>query len=253
MYHEQLRQFFAEAEGGRTVRLNEDIQRILIEMLPEEFASGCDEMVMYWGTSAENTTDLAVRAVYLRKVPDTERRQVLLVYRCFSHFEHYVDRFYDERMALLTVDDSVSTLRMWPHAEDCKNCSDLSSINLEGILQAGGEPMLSVVVAVSNDNPCCGGPYSYNAEYVHYYLIQPEGLKRVAEVTRLKREYFHDDAADDLEVVFETAIELLTNSDGDVVEIVCQRVTKENDAITESGEDRHLWNQQRREFEKVTE
>jgi len=253
MYHDQLKTFFAEAEEGKAVRIDENIERILIEMLPAEFASGCSEMVMHWGTNAADSDDLAVRAIYLRKAPDTERRQVLLVYRCFSHYEGYFDKFHDERMALLTIDDSVSTLQMLPHAEDCENCLDLSRISLENILEAGGEPMLSVVFSVSSENPCCDGPYSYSAEYVHYYLVEQDGLKQVASVTRLKQEYFHDDAEEDLEVLFETAVELLTNSDGDVVEIVGQHVTKENEKITESGEDRYLWNQQRREFEKVPE
>lgn len=253
MYHQELKAFFVQTEESNTVRLDENIERILIEMLPAEFATGCDETVMHWGSSAENIPDLAVRAIYRRKVPEIGRTQVLLVYRCFSHYEYYVDKFYDERTAWLTIDDSVSTLQMLPHGEDCENCSDLSKISLENTLQAGREPLLAVVFSVSNDNPCCGGPYSYRAEYVHYYLVEQGGLRQVASVTRLKQEHFHDDAGEDLEVLFETAVELLTNSDGDVVEIVGQRVTKENEKITESGEDRYLWNQQLRKFEKVSE
>lgn len=253
IYHEQLIASLGDIEMAGPVELDENLERILIEILPAEFAMGCDETIMHWGTIAANSADLAVRAIYSRTIPDTERRQVLLVYRCFSDYEGYAYKFHDERLALLTVDDSVSTLQMLPHAEDCDNCSELSKIDLEDVLRAGGEPMLSLVFSVSNENPCCDGPYGYSAEDVHYYLVQQDGLKQVASVTRVKQEYFHDDAAEDLEVVYETAVELLTNADGDVVEIIGQHVTKENEKIVESGDDRYVWNEDRKVFELALE
>ena len=62
-----LQRFFGSLKSNTSHRLNEDVERILIDILTEDYQAGCQEMISYWGTVAEGTAKLSVRALFIRE------------------------------------------------------------------------------------------------------------------------------------------------------------------------------------------
>jgi len=251
--HATVKRFFGSLKSNTSHGLNEDIERILLDILPENYQAGCQEMISYWGTVAEGTAKLSVRALFIRDTGQKDAKQVLLAYRCFSTYEGYRDQFYDERLAVLLINSTTSSLVLMPHAEDCKNCSDLSHIRFGQVVQRDATPLVSLLIMTSNNNPCCGGPFQSSEERIHYYVFQETGVKLVASVLQHREEYAHDDVDGDITTIYDARVIFQRDQSGNVSHIVSQYSLKKNEELQDTGELRYIWNHEKGEFKQIEE
>lgn len=252
--HATLKEFFGSLKSNTSHVLNESIERILLDILPEDYQAGCQEMISYWGIVAEGTAKLSVRALFIRDTGKNETKQVLLVYRCFSTYEGYRDQFYDERLAVLLINPTTSSLVFMPHAEDCKNCSDLSHIRFDQVIQRDtATPLVSLLILTSNKNPCCDGPFQSSEERIHYYLFHETGVKLVASVLRHREEYAHDDIDGDLTTIYDARVIVQKDQSGNVSQIVSHYSLKKNEELQDTGEITYIWNHKKGEFTQIEE
>jgi hypothetical protein len=250
-YHTTLKSFFSAITTDTSIGLNETVEHILLDILPTDYQAGCQEMILHWGTLAEGTAKLAVRVLYKTAMDKDEILEVLLVYRCFSLYEGYLDQFYDERLAVLLIKPTMSFLIMLPHAEDCDNSSELSHISLEQVVQCDANPMVCLRIETSNDNPCCGGPFNYSAEQIRYYIPNSTGVKLVASVLKHQEEYYGDTEGD-VEIIYDAKITLHKDPNMNISCIESQYSRIENEKLQETGEITYIWDDEKKEF-KPTE
>jgi hypothetical protein len=234
--HTTLQKFFGSLKSNTSHGLNEETERILLDMLPEDYQAGCQDMISYWGTVAEGTAKLSVQALFIRDTGKNETKQVLLAYRCFSTYEGYRDEFYDERLAVLLINPTTSSLVFMPHAEDCKNCSDLSHIRFDQVVQHdAATPLVSLLILTSNNNPCCDGPFQFSEEWIHYYIFHETGIKLVASVLRHREEDTHDDVNGDLATIYDARVIVQRDQSGNVSQIVSHYSLKKNEELQDTG------------------
>jgi hypothetical protein len=249
--HATLKRYFGSLEHGTGHELDEGIGRILLDILMEDYQTGCQDMISFWGTVAEGTAHLSVRVLFVRDPGKTDSKQVLLTYRCSSTYEGYRDHFYDERLAVLLITPTTSSLALMPHAEDCHNCSDLSRIRFGEVIQHDATSLVSLLVMTSNRNPCCDGPIQFSEERIDYYLFQETGVKLVASVLRHREDYTHDDVDGDVTTIYESKITVHKDQRGNVSHIGSHYSLSTNGALQETGELTYSWDSEKREFNQI--
>lgn len=172
-----------------------ELERSLVELLPEELRDACPRMISHWGDFARGTARWSVRSLSWQMQPD--QLETLVAFRCGSSHPDYVD-YFDERLALLLVGSDEARLRLIPLADDCDNCSDLFHLDSsQSFPQAGGE-LVELLVTSSSDNPCCDGPSAWRREEL-LYLVLPAGDSAL-QIDRAQEDYQHDEAGDTEEI-----------------------------------------------------
>ncbi|MBU4404492.1 MAG: hypothetical protein KKG79_02645, partial [Acidobacteria bacterium] len=173
------------------------------------------------------------------------------IYRCFSAYAGYRDEFYDERLAVLFIDPDKSSLVLVPHAGNCASCSDLSHIRFDQVLQCAATPLVSLLIATSNNNPCCDGPFRSNEERINYYVLQDSEVKLAASVLRHREESEHDDLNGDMTTIYDAKISEHRDRDGNVTHIGSRYSRSENGELRQTGELTYVWNQEKKEFDWI--
>jgi|GEM_PF-1426876 len=245
--HQQLKDYFEpmeEAPGG----LSDKIGTLLIKLLPKAYSSGCREMVSAWGKKAKAKTDNVVRVLYINK-RIKKLQQVLLAYTCFSAAEGYGDKYYDERLALLSVDSSFSRLTMMPHASPCDTCTGLTHLGFREELNIGGIPAVSVIVATYGENPCCKGTPLKEDFTVRYYILEPGGMKQVLSLQKHRLETYGLPSGDST-ALYDAEIELNKDSDGSIKKIVSSFEIKINGSSVRHSFLAYVWNRKMRGFQE---
>lgn len=169
-------------------------EKTLLTSLPDDFRAACGEIVTHWGTIAEGTARWTVRPLQVERTGLTP--SLLLAFRCGSTYPGYAE-YYDERLALLTLDASGGSLRFIPFAKDCDNCSELYHVGFLQELPVDQGFLWELRVASSTDNPCCDGPEQESKESLYYFLF-PEG-RLVFSLERAHETFSHNDVDGDWE------------------------------------------------------
>jgi hypothetical protein len=199
--HQALRAY-ARLLGDTPEEFTAPIEKILLTALPKAYRTGCAQMVATWGEHTRRTETLMPRPLYFRMMADSTRL-LMLAYTCFSSAPTYGDRYYDERLAALTIGKSSSTLAMLPLARECATCSELSHLGLQDdSLRIGGAPAITIASGVSNDNPCCGVTTSVDEKRLHYYLLDSRGVTPVAEMLEYRKETSRSAAGGDSTTIY---------------------------------------------------
>jgi len=248
--HQALRAYVRTLEGTPD-GFPAAIEKILTSALPKEYRKGCTEMVAEWGETARRTEMLLPRPLYLATMPDSTRH-VVLAYTCFSSAPTYGDRFYDERLAALTIGRAGSTLVMLPLARDCNACSELSHLGLQDdTLQIGGAPAFTITSGVSNDNPCCGGTTSVDEKHVTYFVLDGRGVTPMVSMLEYRKEVDHAEGGEDSTTVYAARRYLEKDARGNVARILGQYELSINGEPTRRGIVEFIWNQKRKAFDEV--
>ncbi|MBI4810969.1 MAG: hypothetical protein HY800_05930 [Ignavibacteriales bacterium] len=209
--HQSLKKYFGSFDQ-LPVQLDDKTEKLLLNLLPKEYQKGCNAMIAHWGEIAKNTATTAVRVLYLKNL-EKNIQQIFLTYTCFSMAREYGDKYYDERLAVLTIDSASSKLTMYPHAKPCDNCSELTRMALEeDDISIGGNPAICIIFGISSKNPCCNGPISFDEDILKYFIIQPTGVVDALTFRKYRRETIHDDEAGDSTTGYRTNID--TEKDG---------------------------------------
>ncbi|UCE19391.1 MAG: hypothetical protein JSV84_03335 [Gemmatimonadota bacterium] len=245
---DRLINYFEGFEGYSDIEIEKDVEKILLNALKGIYDSACSEMISYWGTVAEGTATLTVRVVFIHTDTVSTKRGVLFTIKCHSKYKEYGEKYCDERLAVLSTAPGNASIILLPHAEDCKNCSELSSIKFEQIVQRN--PLIIVLsIRTTNDNPCCGGAYAYSDEKVYYYAFLESGIKQVASVVRYRSEYSHDDVEGDYSKIYESKIRYASDPTGSSTRIISEYVITTNGVEEGSGTQSYFWNSENEEFE----
>jgi len=231
--------------------LNDSIGMLLLKHLPKQYKNGCKEMISGWGKEAKGTSATAVKPIHL--VKHTENIQhVLLVYTCYSSAREYEDRYYDERLAVLRIDSSNSSITVIPHSKECDKCSELSHIGLlEDTLKIDNTDAVSIIIGTSNDNPCCGGSTRIEEVSIKYFTINQQEVKEKLSLITSRKEIFHDDQNGDSIAIHTRNVETVRDANGNIVSVILHGEITINGSVIKREMNKYSWNRKRKAFEEV--
>jgi hypothetical protein len=248
--HRMLKKYF-ENYAYLPSPLNDSIGMLLLKHLPKQYKNGCREMITVWGKKAKGTSATAVKPIHL--VNHSKNIQhVLLVYTCYSTAEGYEDRYYDERLAVLRVDSARSTITVMPHSKGCDKCIELSHISLlEDTLKIDDTDAISIIIGMSNENPCCEGPARTEEINIKYFTINQNEVKERLSLITSRKETLHSDNIGDSTVTKTQNIETIRDGKGNIVSILLHSETIINGSVVKRGIGKYSWNRKRKAFEET--
>ncbi len=246
--HTQLKKYF-EALTDLRDQLDDKIEQLISRNFPKEYKVGCKQMISAWGEIAKGTESTILRVLYFKN-HHKNLQQVLLVYTCFSNTKEYSNKFYDERLALLTIDDGSSQLKMIPHSKPCDNCSELTHIGLEEEMQIHGIPSISILMLTSNENPCCDGPVIFREEIKKYFTFEVTGVRELLSFVTNRTEILHDDIAGDSTTVYKSYINVDKDKQENINKITISWEILANDIPKKNGMQQYTWNRKMKAFEE---
>ncbi|MDI6765972.1 MAG: hypothetical protein QME52_04020 [Bacteroidota bacterium] len=245
--HAQLKNYF-EPLTGTPGQIDDKIEQLITRYFPKEYKDGCTQMISAWREVAKGTASTVLRVLYLKN-HDKNLQQVLLVFTCFSGTKEYGDKFYDERLVLLTIDNLSSQLKFIPHSKPCDNCSELTRIGLEEEMQIHGISSISIIMLISNENPCCDGPDIFKEEIKKYFTFEVNGVREVLSFVTNRTETLHDDIAGDSTTVYKTDINVDKDKQENINKITISWELLVNDIPKKNGLQWYTWNRKARRFE----
>ena len=245
--------YFKELDDLSNPTLDNETSEILRNVLGIVYDSPCSEMISHWGEMAKGTARLGIHILFIAGERHALKKYVLLGIRCYSTHTEYRDRYCDERLAVLLIEPQNASITLLPHAQDCTNCSELSRIKFEQIVHKRDPLILSLSIATTNDNPCCGGPYQYSDEKLFYYAVLETGVKQVASVVRYQAEQSYDAVEGDYSKVYTAKIENEPDPQESSVRIRAEYTTRINGIEKENGRESYFWNPDKEKFESNEE
>ena len=248
---DRLINYFKGFENNSNVTIDKDIEKILLNNLGSIYDSACSEMISYWGKVAEGTASLMLSIIFIANDKQSSKKYVLLGIKCYSNYEEYREKYCDERLAVLLIDSQNASINLLPHAKDCTNCSELSKIKYEQIVQKRNPLIISLSIITANDNPCCGGAYQYSEEKINYYAFVESGVKQVASIIRYQTEYLHDDIDGDYIKVYKSNIKNELDQKEKYTQIVSEYIITKNEVEEENGTKFYIWNPEKEQFELI--
>ncbi len=232
------------------VSMDSTAEKILIRLLPRQFRQRCDAMVASWGARAKGSASLLTRPLYLKRASD-KATILLLTFTCYSRAPGFGDRYYDERLALLTVRKSASSLLLIPGGTDCDTCNALSHIDFGDELAAGGDTCVSIVTAGSTDNPCCQSDSRTEDMFTRFYLLRPDQAALVLALPTSRLEKVRDAGGRDSTTAYRADLFFEKDQAGRIRAIVVSGETTFNDRTSLQSHARYEWNAKRKQFDKM--
>jgi hypothetical protein len=244
--HLQLKKYFEPLEDGAPA-IDSTIEKFLIQLFPKSFDKGCKDMISAWGKEAKGTASKALRVVYLKNY-SKNLQQVFIAYTCYSYASGFGDKFYDERLALLTIDSISSSLTTLPHGEQCNICSDLSRIGMDEELKIGGISAISILFSTSTKNPCCEGKDLKEEVIEKFYILGPTMVKDVLTIVKHRIEKFHKDNSVDSVATYEADCNFDKDPSGSIRQIDVDYSSTLNNSPEQKGVLRYAWNKKLKIF-----
>ena len=246
--HLQLRKYFAPFTEPPDP-LEDTISTLLLKHFPKEFKTECKEMIEQWGKSSKGKSSSVVRVVYFKNY-SANMQYIFLAYTCFSSAEGFGDKYYDERLALLTVENDSSKLLMLPNNKPCDKCSDLTRIGLEeDDISIGNSPAVCVVFGSSNMNPCCETTGKTNEITLKYYILEQKGVREVLTVLKERNEIFPNPVRGDSTITLTTVISKEKDAKGNISKITVDSNSSNGDKKSHSFA-WYTWNRKARWFDE---
>lgn len=230
--------------------IDSTVERILVRALPLQFRRRCDAMVASWGDRVKGTASILTRPLYMKKVPD-KGTLLLLAFTCYSRDQEFGDRFYDERLALLTVGPQASSLLLLPGGKDCDSCNGLSRIGFGELLPLGADTCVSIVIATSSANPCCPADARIEAVATGYYLLHPDEATMLLSIPTSRIEHGQDAAGRDSTTSYNADLFIDKDAAGSVRGIVVSGETIFSDRTSVQDRIKYEWNPKRKQFDKM--
>jgi hypothetical protein len=226
------------------------IANLLLQSLPKAFDTGNKKMIMQWGRPALKGATKAVRTLYMKNFNPTHQ-QILLSYIWFSSTSGFGDKYYDERVALLTILDTVSRVTVFPTVNPCDKCPDLTHIGFGDELQISGRLAISLFFNISNVNPCCDTSKVRDETYVKYYFLTPQDMKECFMLLQERTERFHHKNGSDSSASYTATISFDKDSNENIRKIFFDYSKLSNDQVIEKQVQTYIWNGKKNTFEPV--
>jgi hypothetical protein len=226
------------------------IANILTQSLPKESDSANKKMISRWGKPALKGASKAVRTLYMKNFNPTHQ-QVLLSFIWFSTSPGFGDKYYDERIALLTVLDTVSQLMIFPTINQCDKCPELTRIGFNEELRIKEQTAISIYFNLSNINPCCDTSKVKEETYIRYYILTPQELKECLTLLQDRIERFHSPKGADSSASYAASITFDKDPEENIRRIFSEYSKFSNDTVTEKQSLIYIWNNKRNKFEPM--
>jgi len=239
-----LADVFVRGDATRSPVVTPAAEQALIASLPADFRDACRRMMKPWGEQSIGTERWNARLLQWNR--DADRVFLIVAFRCSSSNSNN-DGYYDERPAVLTLEQSAARLRLIPLAEPCDNCADLYHVEFSQQFSVSGGTLIELASSSSNDSPAVGVVDSCAVGRLHYVLL-PEGAPVLAIISR-NNSVSHDDVEGDATFHCEAKLDYRRDSSGRLTEIVPDRACPAG--ITDKAPQafRYRWNPSRRTFD----
>lgn len=226
------------------------VERTIVNLMPKKFRDGCRKMISSWGKVARGSAASFVRALYVHTPTDGQQR-VLLTFVCYSRSPEYAEKYYDERLVLLTIDSASSTLATIPHGSPCDNCSDLTRIAVGDPAKIGGQTAIPLTFSSSTENPCCDGVHTVEEEFYRYYVFEPAGIRQMLSLLKHRREVYHDDVEGDSITSTQSEVTIEKDEEDNIVRVTASVATTSTGQPTRMVNEVYVWNRKMKKFEQV--
>jgi hypothetical protein len=174
----------------------------------------------------------------------------LLALRCGSSRPD-MNKWYDERPAVIILTGESGFLRLVPVGEDCENCDILYHVGFSKTYSAAATRLLELHVDYSSDNPCCDG--TDHTEGTRLVVVSiPEG----ADVLSMVQHTYEDSADDEADTVTTWVCDTKIDYDRDGADNVTFIRAEIHCAVDKKPQPdvkkrKFRWNPERRTFEEV--
>jgi hypothetical protein len=247
--HKDISTYFSQLEIPPS-DLDADISNKIKKHLPKELQNGCREMIAKWGSIAKGKDSTALRALTIRQIPNISK-YIFFALTCFSTAPGFGDKYYDERLMVLSIHKDSSKLTIFSSGKPCKDCTDLTRIGLDDdTLMIAGTQIVSINFGSSTNNPCCDTPVSIDEAKIKYYQIAKEGVREILSIIRNRKEIFYDKVMGDSTTIYEAAIDFEKNNLGFISQVNINHTTSINDIQTGRGIIRYIWNRKANRFDE---
>lgn len=247
--HKQILSYFSPLEIPPS-SLDENISKIVMKYIPKEYRDGCKRMISKWGSLAKGTEATALRTLTIKNIPGSAQ-YIFLALTCFSTAPGYGDKYYDERLLTLSIQNDSTKLTFIPSGKPCDECSDLTHIGLEDdTLSISGQPAVSINFGSSTTNPCCDGPVSVIEHKIKFLHITNTGIKEVLSLTMERNETIHDDVMGDSTTQYTALADFEQDNNGNIIRVNINHKTIINDSTTSRGVIWYTWNRKANRFEE---
>ncbi|MBI5475801.1 MAG: hypothetical protein HY964_03585 [Ignavibacteriales bacterium] len=230
--------------------MKEDIPPVIIKNLPKEFQKGCKEMISGWGSIAKGKDSIVIRALTIKNVPEISQN-IFFGLTCFSTAPGFGDKFYDERLMVISIRKDSSTLSILHPGKPCSECNDLTKLALEDdTLMIAGIPTVTFYIESTTNNPCCENLISIDEISKKYYTVSSAGVNEVLSIILNRNEIHHNKILGDSTRVYDAQIDYDKDNYGYINRINIHHKLTINDSYTEQGIKSYLWNKKARRFEE---
>jgi hypothetical protein len=247
--HKQILSYFTPLEIPPS-SLDENISKIVMKYIPKEYRDGCKGMISKWGSLAKGTEATVLRTLTIKNIPGSAE-YIFLALTCFSTAPGYGDKYYDERLLILSIQNDSTKLTVIPSGKPCDECSDLTRIGLEDdTLSIGGEPAVSINFGSSSTNPCCDGPVSVSEHKIKIFQTSNAGIKDILSLTMERKETIRDDVMGDSTTQYAALIDFEKYKNGTIMQVNVNHKTTINDSTSNRGVTWYTWNRKARRFDE---
>jgi hypothetical protein len=226
------------------------IVNLLLTSLPKAFDTGNKKMISQWGKPALKGATKTVRVLYMKNF-DPTHQQIVLSFIGFSTSQGFGDKYYDERIGLLTVLDTVSRLTIYPAINQYDKSPELTRIGFNEELRIKGQTAISVYFNLSNINPCCDTSNVKEETYIRYYILTPQELKECLTLLQDRIERFHRSKGADSSASYAASITFDKDPEENIRRIFSEYSRFSNDTLKETISEIYTWNNKRNIFEPM--
>lgn len=225
----------AEAlHGDAFAALPQDWTDRLVRQIGPDYTAACNDVTAHWGAKAGRPGRLMAR--WLARAAG----HTWIALRCGVDQPELAD-YADERLVVFRDRPEDRRLFLIGHRPDCEHCTELTRLEPLAPLSTAAGPAVGIRIAVSTDNPCCGGPHERYETTRSYYLLDREHPRIVLTLVERREEGDHTDPERDFISVYEARIEPQHDARGRVTAVVADYTVTINDVVQKRGRVAHRW------------
>jgi hypothetical protein len=242
--HAAIRNYFASL-GDAPELIDTAVERLIVAAIPKNYFRAADSIALSWAPGTKGTARRMIRVLHLETISGGGR-QAFITYTAFSSLAG--NRYYDERLCLLTIDSLASTLSILATPPLCADCQDLTRIGLDDTTHIGGFPAVSFLLAVSNNNPCCPTPDSLSEDRLLYFWFPAGGATQALSLLKHRRELRHGVHAQDTLLLNSVDNYLEKDGAGNITKVVSTNTFSQDDKPVNQRIVTYMWNPKMRRF-----
>jgi hypothetical protein len=223
--------------------LDTDTERLLLNLLPESNRKLCGDLVEAWGPQR---SDAVLSARLLHAHHEGDRLSVLLAYRCAFRPNPHFDAAFDERLALLVMSGTGTSLTLIApyRPQDC--CNPQSVEFRKALPLTSGELLELGIQSLSHgDGPDSSSRYEL-------VWIDPAGHLVLKVDSRTEYDGYDADTEESHESVCDTKVRYENDATGELTAIVSQTSCTEDKVQKPSKTVRYIWDRSTETFRQNT-